>query len=62
MSSEKAAAPVEASEVALDPERREALKRLGQYAAYTPPAVVMLLASRKAYAESFYDPPGPGAP
>lgn len=45
-----------------DPERREALKRLGRYAAYTPPAVLTLLVSRKALADSLgapIDPPPP---
>lgn len=35
-----------------DQERRETLKKLGCYAAYTPPVVMTLLASRRALADS----------
>jgi hypothetical protein len=52
MNVEKPALPTEPTEIDLDLERREALKRLGRYAAYTPPAVLTLLASRKALADS----------
>ena len=49
------AEPTEPTEVGLDQERRDALKRLGRYAAYTPPVVLTLLASRKV-AASIVDP------
>ena len=52
MNVEKPALPTEPTEIDPDLERREALKRLGRYAAYTPPAVLTLLASRKALADS----------
>ena len=45
-----------------DPERREALKLLGRYAAYTPPAVLTLLVSRKALADSLGTPIGDPGP
>ena len=54
--------PTEPTETDPDLDRRETLKRLGRYAAYTPPAVLTLLASRKALAESLGGPvdPPPG--
>jgi hypothetical protein len=36
----------------ISPERREAMKKLGKYGAYTAPAVITLLASRKVPAQS----------
>lgn len=66
MNVEKPALPTEPTELTeIDPdlERREALKRLGRYAAYTPPAVLTLLASRKALAADSLaggGSPGPG--
>jgi hypothetical protein len=62
MNTEKTVLPTDSTEIDPDLERREALKRLGRYAAYTPPAVLTLLASRKALAESLgapIDPPSP---
>jgi hypothetical protein len=62
MNSEQPVLPSEPTEADPDLERREALKRLGRYAAYTPPAVLTLLASRKALADSLggpIDPPEP---
>lgn len=52
MNVEKPALPTEPTEIDPDLERRETLKRLGRYAVYTPPAVLTLLASRKALADS----------
>jgi len=40
-------------------ERREALKKLGKYGAYTAPAVITLLASRKVPAQSGCPTGGP---
>lgn len=63
MNVEKPALPTEPTEIDPDLERREALKRLGRYAAYTPPAVLTLLASRKALAADSLaggGSPGPG--
>ena len=61
MNAEKPVLPTESTESDPDLERREALKRLGRYAAYTPPAVLTLLASRKALADSAgAGSPGPG--
>ncbi len=65
MNSEKPVLPTtltEPTEADPDLERREALKRLGRYAAYTPPAVLTLLASRKALAESLGNPIDPEPP
>lgn len=59
MNAEKPVLPTEPTEADPDLERRETLKRLGRYAAYTPPAVLTLLASRKALAGSN---PGGGNP
>jgi len=36
----------------ISPERREAMKKLGKYGAYTAPAVITLLASRRVPAAS----------
>ena len=55
MNPEKPVLPTEPTEADLDQERRDALKRLGRYAAYTPPVVLTLLASRKV-AASIVDP------
>lgn len=41
----------------LNSDRRDVLKKIGLYAAYTAPAMTTLLASKKATAGS---PPGPG--
>ncbi|MDS4039714.1 MAG: hypothetical protein RKP20_00860 [Candidatus Competibacter sp.] len=62
MNSEQPLLPNAPTEADPDLERREVLKRLGRYAAYTPPAVLTLLASRKALADSLggpIDPPPP---
>lgn len=62
MNSEQPVLPNASTEADPDLERREVLKRLGRYAAYTPPAVLTLLASRKALADSLggpIDPPPP---
>lgn len=62
MNSELPVLPNTPTEADPDLERREVLKRLGRYAAYTPPAVLTLLASRKALADSLggpIDPPPP---
>ncbi len=48
MNPEQPVSPTEPTEADLDQERRDALKRLGRYAAYTPPTVLTLLVSRKA--------------
>lgn len=53
MNPEKPILPTEPTEADLDHERRDALKRLGRYAAYTPPAILTLLASHKALAGSW---------
>lgn len=52
MITKKTTSPTDSTTVDPDLERRETLKRLGRYAAYTPPAVLTLLASRKALAQS----------
>lgn len=57
MNPEKPPVPNPSPETEPDLERRETLKRLGRYAAYTPPVVLTLLASKKALAGS---PVGPG--
>ena len=62
MNPEQPVSPSEPTEATLDQERREALKRLGRYAAYTPPAVLTLLASRKALAGSNPGDGNPGIP
>ena len=41
----------------ISPERREAMKTLGKYGAYTAPAVITLLASRKVPAQSLVATP-----
>ncbi|MEK8015636.1 MAG: hypothetical protein VSS75_002130 [Candidatus Parabeggiatoa sp.] len=41
----------------ISPDRREAMKKLGKYGAYTAPAVITLLASRKVPAASGAPPP-----
>jgi|GEM_PF-1326703 len=44
-------------------ERREALKKLGKYAAYTSPVVIAVLTSEKGYAAPApAPPPSPPAP
>lgn len=52
MNREKLVLPTETTDPDPDLERRDTLKRLGRYAAYTPPVVLTLLASRKAAADS----------
>ncbi|MFO1421383.1 MAG: hypothetical protein U1F59_10720 [Candidatus Competibacteraceae bacterium] len=62
MNSEKPVLPTAPTEADPDQERREALRRLGRYAAYTPPVVLTLLASRSKAAGSLggpVDPPDP---
>ncbi len=39
--------------------RRDALKKLGLIAAWTPPAMLMLMRSKRASADSPKGPPGP---
>ncbi len=43
----------------LDPARRAALEKLGALAAYTPPALLTLLLSNRATAQSLGSPPPP---
>jgi len=62
MNSDQPVLPNTPTEADPDLERREALKRLGRFAAYTPPAVLTLLASRKALADSLGTPIDPDPP
>ena len=59
MNSEQPLVPPEPTETDPDQERREALKRLGRYAAYTPPVVLTLLVSSRKVAASGVPDPGP---
>ena len=61
MTIEKTTSPTDSTAGDPDLERRETLKRLGRYAAYTPPAVLTLLASRKALAQSLAGGGNPGS-
>ena len=65
MKSDPTVPPDQPSAARSEPERRQTLKRLGLYAAYTPPVVLTLLASRKTFADSVGSggiSPGGGAP
>jgi hypothetical protein len=43
-----------------DEQRRELLIKLGKVAVYTPPALLALMVSRRASADSLNNPPPPG--
>jgi len=45
---------------ATDEQRRELLLKLGKVTVYTPPALLALMVSRRASANSLGDPPPPG--
>ena len=49
------------NDTAVSSERREALKKMGKLAAYTPPTMVTLLVSKRATAASVFPPPPPTA-